>query len=120
MSDCELAYTSFDKPTRVVTINRAELQKDGTFHPTQKPVKLYEWVLQNYAQPGNRIIDTHAGSGSSLVACHRMRFDFLGFEIEKDYFLKADERIKSEQAQLSIFDFFNQEEEKRGSRSAEI
>lgn len=105
MSDCELAYTSFDKPTRVVTINRAELQRDGTFHPTQKPVKLYEWVLQNYAQPGDRIIDTHAGSGSSLVACHRMRFDFLGFEIEKDYFLKADERIKEEQAQISIFDF---------------
>lgn len=65
----------------------------------------YEWVLQNYAQPGDRIIDTHAGSGSSLVACHRMRFDFLGFEIEKDYFLKADERIKAEQAQISIFDF---------------
>lgn len=105
MSDCELAYTSFDKPTRVVTINRAELQRDGTFRPTQKPVKLYEWVLQNYAQPGDRIIDTHAGSGSSLVACHRMRFDFLGFEIEKDYFLKADERIKEEQAQISIFDF---------------
>ena len=105
MSDCELAYTSFDKPTRVVTINRAELQRDGTFHPTQKPVKLYEWVLQNYAQPGDRIIDTHAGSGSSLVACHRMRFDFLGFEIEKDYFLKADERIKAVQAQMTIFDF---------------
>lgn len=118
MSDCELAYTSFDKPTRVVTINRAELQRDGTFHPTQKPVKLYEWVLQNYAQPGDRIIDTHAGSGSSLVACHRMRFDFLGFEIEKDYFLKADERIKAEQAQLTIFDFFNQEEERRGQRSS--
>ena len=58
MSDCELAYTSFDKPTRIVTINRAELAKDGTIHPTQKPVKLYEWILKNYAQPGDRIIDT--------------------------------------------------------------
>lgn len=65
MSDCELAYTSFDKPTRIVTINRAELAKDGTIHPTQKPVKLYEWILKNYAQPGDRIIDTHAGSGAS-------------------------------------------------------
>lgn len=105
MSDCELAYTSFDTPTRIVTINRVELLKDGTFHPTQKPVKLYEWVLSKYAKPGDRIIDTHAGSGASLVACHRMRFEWLGFEIDKEYFTKADERIKTEQAQMSIFDF---------------
>lgn len=105
MSDCELAYTSFDKPTRIVTINRAELAKDGTIHPTQKPVKLYEWILRNYAQPGDKIIDTHAGSGASCIACHRMRFEWLAFEIDKDYYRKATERIQAEQAQLSIFDF---------------
>ena len=106
MSDCELAYTSFDKPTRIVTINRAELAKDGTIHPTQKPVKLYEWILKNYAQPGDRIIDTHAGSGASCIACHRMRYEWLAFEIDKDYYRKATERIQAEQAQLSIFEFF--------------
>ncbi len=105
MSDCEIAYSSFDCPTRIVTINRVELLKDGTFHPTQKPVKLYEWILQNYAKPGDKIIDTHAGSGASCVACHRMRIDWLAFEIDPDYFAKANERIRQEQAQLSIFDF---------------
>lgn len=105
MSDCEIAYTSFDRPTRIVTINRVELLKDGTFHPTQKPVKLYEWILQNYATPGDKIIDTHAGSGASCVACHRLRYEWLGFEIDPEYFKKADERIRAEQSQLSIFDF---------------
>lgn len=105
MSDCELAYTTFDSPTRIVVINRVELLKDGTFHPTQKPVKLYEWVLSNYAAAGDRIIDTHAGSGASCVACHNLRFDWLAFEIDPDYFKKADERIKAVQAQMTIFDF---------------
>lgn len=105
MSDCELAYSSFDRPTRIVTINRAELAKDGTIHPTQKPVKLYEWILTNYAQAGNKIIDTHAGSAASCIACHRLRFSWMAFEKDKDYYEKADYRIKQEQAQLSIFDF---------------
>lgn len=105
MSDCELAYTSFDTPTRIVTINRVELLKENTFHPTQKPVKLHEWILQNYTKQGDRIIDTHAGSGASLVACHNMGFDFLGFEIDEEYYTKANERIKRAQAQISIFDF---------------
>ena len=72
MSDCELAYTSFDTPTRIFTLNRVELQIEGTIHPTQKPVKLYEWVLSLFARKGMKIIDTHAGSASSLVACQRI------------------------------------------------
>ena len=72
MSDCELAYSSFDSPTRIVVINR---------------------------------VDTHAGSGASCVACHNLRFDWLAFEIDPEYFTMADKRIKAEQAQLSIFDF---------------
>lgn len=63
MSDCELAYSTFQKPTRIITINRAALQKDFTFHPTQKPICLYEWVITNYAAAGDKILDTHAGSG---------------------------------------------------------
>lgn len=66
MSDCELAYSTFKKPTRIVVINRAELQKDHTFHPTQKPIRLYEWVIANYAAAGDKILDTHAGSGACL------------------------------------------------------
>jgi len=106
MSDCELAYSSFNKPTRVVVINRAELQRDGTtFHPTQKPVKLYEWILSNYAEPGDKIIDTHAGSGSCLIACYRLGFEFIGFEIDSEYYIKAKERLERERTHLRLFDF---------------
>lgn len=105
MSDCELAYTSFNVPTRIVVMNRVELIKDNTFHPTQKPVKLYEWVISRYAAAGDKIIDTHAGSGACLLAAHRTQHDFIGFEIDKDYFTEADKRIRNEQAQMSIFDF---------------
>jgi len=104
MSDCELAYTTFQKPTRIVVINRAELQKDHTFHPTQKPIRLYEWVIQNYTAAGDKILDTHAGSGACLRAAYRTGHNFLGFEIEKDYFTKADERLRDEMAQMR-FDF---------------
>lgn len=105
MSDCELAYTSFNVPTRIIVMNRVELLKDGTFHPTQKPVKLYEWVISRYAKAGDKILDTHAGSGSCLVAAHRTQHDFLGFEIDADYYRKASERIEAEKAQMTIFDF---------------
>ncbi len=102
MSDCEIAYTSFDRPTRIITLNRVELLKDGTIHPTQKPVKLYEQILDGYAKPGDRIIDTHAGSGSCAVAyCHK-GFEWLAFEIDRGYYTDADNRINTERAQLSL------------------
>ena len=105
MSDCELAYTSFDKPTRVFVLNRAELGAEGTIHPTQKPVKLYQWVLSLYAKPGFKILDTHAGSASSLVACHRFGgLEYIGFEINQDYFKAASERLEREKAQLRFED----------------
>lgn len=109
MSDCELAYTSFNKPTRIVVINRVELQKDFTFHPTQKPVKLYEWIIKNYTKEGDKILDTHAGSGACCVAAHRSRHEWLGFEIDKSYFDKANERIMQEQSQITIFDFLEEQ-----------
>jgi len=94
MSDCELAYSSFNVPTRVVVINRVELLKDGTIHPTQKPLKLYKWLLKNYAKPGDKILDTHVGSASSLIACYDMGFEYIGFEIDKDYYEAAQERMR--------------------------
>lgn len=105
MSDCEIAYTSFDCPTRIVTFNRVELLKEGTIHPTQKPAKLYEWILTNgYAKRGDRILDTHAGSGSCPVACQRLRFEWYAIEIDEGYYTDADRRIQAEKAQLSLFD----------------
>ena len=105
MSDCELAYTSFDTPTRIFTLNRVELQIEGTIHPTQKPVRLYSWVLQQFARPGMRILDTHAGSASSLIACHRFGgLEYIGFEVDEDYFRAASARLEFEQAQIRIFD----------------
>jgi site-specific DNA-methyltransferase (adenine-specific) len=93
-SDGELAYTSFDKALRVFQLNRVALQIEGTIHPTQKPLKLYKWLLKNYAQPGNKILDTHLGSGSSRIAAYKMGFDFWGYEIDKDYFDAQGKRFK--------------------------
>ena len=104
MSDCEIVYTSFDRPTRVVVVNRAALQQDGdTIHPTQKPVRLYEWILTHYAQAGDRIIDTHAGSAASLVACWNLGFEYMGFEKNPSIFQKAAARLDAITAQERLF-----------------
>ena len=110
MSDCELAYSSFNTPTRVVIINRVELLKDGTIHPTQKPVKLYEWLLTNYAKPGDKILDTHVGSASSLIACHNLGFQYVGFEIDKEYYEKSLDRLETAKKQVSILDVIEKQE----------
>jgi site-specific DNA-methyltransferase (adenine-specific) len=73
-------------------------------HPTQKPVALYEWLLTKYAQPGDKILDTHVGSASSLIACHNLGFDYVGFKLDGDYFKLASERLEKVQSQVSIFD----------------
>jgi site-specific DNA-methyltransferase (adenine-specific) len=103
MSDAELAFSTFDCPTRVVTINRAELNKDGTIHPTQKPVKLYEWLLMNYAKEGDKILDTHGGSFSIAIACANLGFDLTICEIDKDYFNDGVNRLKNHVSQLNMF-----------------
>lgn len=79
--------------------------KEIRFHPTQKPVALYQWIISKFAEPGDKIIDTHAGSGSCLVAAYKTQHDFLGFELDEEYFAKADKRIRDEMAQITIFDF---------------
>lgn len=108
MSDGELAYSSFDKPTRQVTLNRVELFKDGTIHPTQKPIKLYQWLLTNYAKPNQRILDTHLGSGSSAIAAHYFGCEFVGCELDKDYYDAAVKRFNQATAQQSLLDGYEQ------------
>lgn len=76
--------------------------KENRIHPTQKPVALYKWLLTNYAKPGDKILDTHVGSGSSLVACEDMGFQYIGFEIDKEYYRLSSERINQHTAQVTI------------------
>ena len=104
MSDCEIAYSSFDVPTRIVEYNRVELLLERTIHQTQKPVKLYEWLLTHYAKQGDKILDTHLGSGSSRIAAYNLGFDFVGCEIDKDYFDAQEKRFAAHTAQTSLFD----------------
>ena len=108
-ADCELAYTSFKTAVRKFQFRWSGMlqgdmkNKEHRIHPTQKPVKLYEWLLSNYAKEGDRILDTHLGSGSSAIAAHYGGFDFVGCELDKDYFKAASERIERETAQLDMF-----------------
>ena len=78
--------------------------REARIHPNQKPVRLYEWLLREYAKPGDRILDTHAGSASSLIACHNLGFDFLGFEIDKTYFERERQRLEDVRAQIRFMD----------------
>ena len=97
----ELAWVSFDKVAKIFR-HRTQGQEQR-FHPTQKPVKLYEWILDNYANEGEKILDTHLGSGSIALACHNRGFDLTGFEIDKEYFDNAAERLRVHQSQLTMF-----------------
>ena len=98
---CEFAWCSIQRPAKI--FRRSVLAERNKIHPTQKPVALYEWLLQNYAKPGDKILDTHVGSASSLIACHRNGFQYIGFEIDEDYFKAATERLEAEKAQMSLF-----------------
>ena len=101
MSDGELAYSSFNRALRRVIINRGQLMiEGGTVHPTQKPIKLYDWLLHNYAKQGDRILDTHLGSGSSRIAAYKAGYDFTAFEIDKEYFDKQEKRFNDFKSQL--------------------
>jgi site-specific DNA-methyltransferase (adenine-specific) len=103
MSDGELAYGSQQRALRSVTFNRCEAREDGLIHPTQKPVALYRWLLANYATKGQRILDTHMGSGSCAIACYWEGFAFTGCEIDQEYYDQAIERIKRETSQTRLF-----------------
>lgn len=92
LADCEMAWTSFDKNAKIFTHPRNTGEK--RVHICQKPIALYEWIMNNYAKPNERILDTHLGSGSSAIAAHRLGFEFVGVEINKQYFDSALTRIK--------------------------
>jgi site-specific DNA-methyltransferase (adenine-specific) len=103
MSDGELAWTSFDSVTRQIEINRASLISQNTFHPTEKPYKLYKWLLDKYAKPGDKIIDTHLGSGSIAIACAEYGFDLTACELDQEYYNKAIQRIQNHLLQQKLF-----------------
>ena len=108
-ADCELAWTSFQSSVRKIKwlwhgMRQQNMKnKEKRFHPTQKPVKLYEWLLMNYAKQGDKILDTHFGSGSIGIACHNLGFDLTACEIDKDYYNLAIERINKHKAQKRLF-----------------
>ena len=103
-SDGELAFTSFEKALRVYEVNRVFITENGdTKHPTQKPVKLYKWLLKNYAKAGDKILDTHLGSGSIAIACHDLGFDLAGSELDTEYFEAMMKRFNNHKAQLQLF-----------------
>ena len=97
MAMCEYAWTSFNSNAKWIQLSPQDPER---FHPTQKPVKLYSWILMNYAKQGDKILDTHVGSASSLIACYDTGFEYMGFEIDKDYFEMAQKRIEEHKAQV--------------------
>ena len=101
-ASCEYAWTSFDRSAKTY-YQRPQNADMIRIHPTQKPVKLYDWLLKNYAKEGDRILDTHLGSGSSAIAAHYGGFDFVGCELDEDYFNAAKARIDHETAQVDMF-----------------
>ena len=98
-ADCELAWSSFNTAVRKAKfrwngmLQQDMKNKEERLHPNQKPKALYRWLLQNYAQPGDLILDTHVGSASSLIACESMGFNYVGFELDPDYYAAAKNRM---------------------------
>jgi len=101
-ADCEMAWTSIKRAAKIFSYS-AYKDKKFKFHPTQKPIRLYTWLLANYAKEGDKILDTHVGSASSLIACHQLGYDVTGCELDEEYYKLAQQRIKEETAQLSLF-----------------
>ena len=108
-ADCELAYTSFKTAVRKISwrwsgmLQQDMKNKEKRIHPTQKPVKLYEWLLMNYAKEGDKILDTHLGSGSIALACHNLKYDLTACELDEEYYKAAMKRIEKHKQQLTMF-----------------
>ena len=102
-AEAELAWTSFDANVRIFQYDPlCNGDYHGKIHPTQKPLRLYTWLLNQYAKQGDKILDTHVGSASSLLACYDMGFDYIGFEIDEDYYKAAQKRIEENKAQIRM------------------
>ena len=108
-ADCEMAWASFKSPAKIFTYRwNGMLQEDMKnkeikIHPTQKPIALYKWLLHNYAEKGQKILDTHLGSGSIAVACHYFGVDLVGVEIDEEYYDKAKDRVNELTKQETLF-----------------
>lgn len=113
-ADCEIAWTSLKGQSRVFNFRwNGMLQEDmkhkeERIHPTQKPVALYEWILNRFANPGDIILDTHVGSASSLIACHKTQHKYIGFEIDPVLYDMARKRLETDSAQVTIFDYMEE------------
>ena len=101
-ASCEYSWTSFDKSAKTFYM-RPQNADNIRIHPTQKPVKLYEWLLMNYAKEGDKILDTHLGSGSIALACHNLGYDLTACELDKEYYDAAIKRIDQHKAQIRMF-----------------
>lgn len=101
MAMCEYAWTSFDDNAKMFPFSSGG--QVGRFHPTQKPVELYTWILNRYSKPGDKILDTHCGSASSLIACYETGRRYVGFEIDKEYYTKAKARLEEAEGQMNIY-----------------
>ncbi len=99
---CEYAWTNCKVPAKIYTKLHVQTQ-ETRIHPTQKPVALYDWIYHNYAKPGDLILDTHLGSGSSRIAAHKAGLSFVGCELDKEYFDAQEKRFKEFTAQLRLF-----------------
>jgi len=107
-SDCEFAWVSFDRPAKVFDFPyygnlEGNTKATTKIHPTQKPVALYKWLLKTYAKEGDKILDTHLGSGSIAIACHDYKFDLVASEIDKEYFDATMKRVSNHMAQTTLF-----------------
>jgi site-specific DNA-methyltransferase (adenine-specific) len=115
-SNGELAYCSLINSIKSVSIawhgmiQENMKDKEIRIHPTQKPVTLYEWLLHNYAKQGDKILDTHVGSASSLIACHNLGFQYVGFELDKEYYEQSLKRLETVKKQVSILDVVEKKE----------
>lgn len=104
MAPVEYAWTSLNRNAAMhECFSSGGSGREDRFHPTQKPIELYEWLLAKFAQPGDRILDTHLGSGSSRIAAYHLGFDFVGYEIDKTYFDLQEQRFARHTAQMSLF-----------------
>ena len=99
---CEMAWTSFSKPAKIFT--RSVLKEQNKIHPTQKPTALYDWIYKNYAEQGQKILDTHLGSGSNAISAYYFGVgEFVGIELDKEYFDAACKRVDEQTNQLKLF-----------------
>lgn len=110
MAMCEYAWLSINTNSKLFKGAPQGTSADKRMHPTQKPVALYKWLLKNYAKPNDKILDTHVGSASSLIACHDMGFDAVGFELDPDYYEASKQRLERHMAQIQITDLMPEPE----------